>query len=101
MVTLSTVASDITLSATSGWHFSKFEKTAENAATDGFIYIKSNAGSKASSNFSSEEYRQRFRIKRRDVSPSRNLMVGFLLPAPYVAFNLLPVGHPNPHVEGS
>ena len=40
-----------------------------NATSDGFICIKSNAVLKASSNFSSEEYRQRFRFKRRGISP--------------------------------
>ena len=36
-------------------------------------YITSNAVSKASSNFSSEEYLQRVRIKRRGVSPNLTL----------------------------
>ena len=36
------------------WHFSKFEKIADNAERDGFVCIKSNAVSKASSNFSSD-----------------------------------------------
>ena len=46
-------------------------KTAENVASNCFVCIKSNAvSSKASSNLSSEEHWQRFRIKRRGVSPS-------------------------------
>ena len=45
-------------------------KTAENVASNGFVCIQSNAVSKASSNFSIDEYLQRFRIKRRGVSPS-------------------------------
>ena len=49
------------------------KKTAENIASDGFVGIKSNAASKMSSNFSSEDYRRRFRIKRRGVSPSPTL----------------------------
>ena len=112
-------------SAIAGRQFLKFEKTAENAGSNGigsnlsganqlrgsphfartpifaktnknprqlvgwprithfaicpgtlkFFCTKCNAVSKASPNFSSEEYRQRFRIKRRGVS----LMVSFLL----------------------
>ena len=36
--------------------FIQVRKTAENATTDGFVCDKSNAVSKESSNFSSEEY---------------------------------------------
>ena len=46
------------------------KKTAENAASDGFVCIMCDGVSKASSNFSSEEYRHRFRIKWPGVSPS-------------------------------
>ena len=45
--------------------FIEVRKTAENV-----ICIKYNAVSNTSSNFSNEEYRQRFRTKRRGVSPS-------------------------------
>ena len=38
-----------------------------------FLAIKYNALSKASSNFSSDEYRHRFRIKRHRISPSPTL----------------------------
>ena len=40
--TQSAAMSDITSSATSGRHFSKCENTAENAASDGLVCIKSN-----------------------------------------------------------
>ena len=50
--------------------FVEVRKTAENAASDCFVCIKSNAVSKASSNFSSEEYQQRFRTKWCGVSSS-------------------------------
>ena len=63
--------------------FIDVRKTAENAASDGFVCIKYNAllhyaVSKASSNFSIEEYRQHLRLKRRGVSPTPPY-VGFLL----------------------
>ena len=50
--------------------FIEVRKTADIAASDGFVCIKSNAVSKASSNFWSEEYRQRYGLKWRGVSPS-------------------------------
>ena len=64
--------------------FIEVRKTAENVASDGFVCVKYNAVlrytvSKASSNFSHEEYRQRLRLKWRVVSPSPHLMVGFVL----------------------
>ena len=68
----------MTLPAASGRHLSMFEKwpkmphvTALFALTIVQCSIKPNAVSKASSNLSSEEYRQRLRTKRRGVSPSQ------------------------------
>ena len=53
--------------------FIEVRKSAETVASDGLVCIKVNAVLKASSNFSSLEYRQRFRIKWRGVSPSPTL----------------------------
>ena len=62
----------MTSPAASDQHFSKFEN-GWNAASDGFVCIKSNAVSKASSYSPSEEYQQRFLVKRRGLSPSPTL----------------------------
>ena len=53
--------------------FIEVRKTAGNVASDGFVCTKYNAVTKASSNFSSEEYRWRFRITRRGVLLSPTL----------------------------
>ena len=42
--------------------FIEVRKIAKNASSDGFVSTESNALSKASSNFSSEEYRQLFEL---------------------------------------
>ena len=52
---------------------------AENTASDGFVGVKSTAVSKASSSFSSEEYRQRFELSGvafRLAPPHGGLLVG-------------------------
>ena len=70
--------------------FHRGSKNSRNAASDGFVCIKSTAVSKASSNFSREEYRQRFRIKGRDVSPSPILWWAYCW---YIWLNELTSGH--------
>ena len=56
--------------------------------TDGFVCIKSNAVSRVSSNFSSEEYRHRFRIKSgvafRLAPPYGGLLVLYLRARPSI-----------------
>ena len=66
----------MTSPAASDRHLSRFEKTPENAASDGFVYVKHNAVlhyavSRAYSNFAREEYQQSLRLKRRGVSPTQ------------------------------
>ena len=56
--------------------FIEVRKTAADGVSDGFVCVKYNAMlhfavSKASSNFTREEYRQLLRLKRRGVSPTR------------------------------